>query len=199
MMAKVEGMPLPALEQGTDWEWETFEQFLDRFEGNIAVNAGFLAGHCAIRRYVMGPDAIGGEATPEQIAEMRVELGRALDAGALGFSFTQAGSHSDGNGDPVASRWATPDELIAMCEETGAHPGTTLEGIVQGCLDTFSDDEIELLGRLSAAADRPLNWNVLTIDAREPDRIPRQLGAGDPRPSSSAAGSSRSPCPSACR
>ena len=177
MMAKVEGMPLPALEQGTDWGWETFDQFLDRFEGNIAVNAGFLAGHCAIRRYVMGPDAIGGEATPEQIAEMRAELGRALDAGALGFSFTQAGSHSDGNGDPVASRWATHDELIAMCEETGAHPGTTLEGIVQGCLDMFSDDEIELLGTLSAAADRPLNWNVLTIDAREPDRIPRQLGA----------------------
>ena len=69
MMAKVEGMPLPALEQGTDWEWETFGQFLDRFEGNIAVNAGFLAGHCAIRRYVMGPDAIGNEATPEQIAD----------------------------------------------------------------------------------------------------------------------------------
>ena len=177
MMAKVEGMPLPALEQGTDWDWETFGQFLDRFEGNIAVNAGFLAGHCAIRRYVMGPDAIGNEATPEQITEMRAELGRALDAGALGFSFTQAGSHSDGNGDPVASRWATADELIAMCEETGAHPGTTLEGIVAGCLDMFSDDEIELLGKLSAAADRPLNWNVLTIDSREPDRIPRQLGA----------------------
>ncbi len=179
MMAKVEGMPLPALEHGTDWEWETFGQFLDRFEGGISVNAGFLAGHCAIRRYVMGTDAIGNEASPEQIAEMRAELGRALDAGALGFSFTQSSSHSDGDGQPVASRWATPEELVAMCEETGAHAGTTLEGIVQGCLDQFSDDEIELLGSLSAAADRPLNWNVLTIDSREPDRVPRQLGAGD--------------------
>jgi N-acyl-D-aspartate/D-glutamate deacylase len=179
MMAKVEGMPLAALEHGTDWEWETFAQFLDRFEGNIAVNAGFLTGHCAIRRYVMGADAIGNEATPDQIAEMRAELGRALDAGALGFSFTQAGSHSDGDGRPVASRWSTPGELLAMCEETGAHPGTTLEGIVQGCLDQFSDDEIELLSKLSAAADRPLNWNVLTIDSRESDRVPRQLGAGD--------------------
>ena len=50
---------------------------------------------------------------------------------------------------------------------------------MQGCLDQFADDEIELLSRLSAAADRPLNWNVLTIDSREPDRVPRQLGAGD--------------------
>ena len=179
MMAKVEGMPLPALEHGTDWQWETFAQFLDRFEGGISVNAGFLVGHCAIRRYVMGTDAIGNEASPEQIAEMRAELGLALESGALGFSFTQSSSHSDGDGQPVASRWATPEELVAMAEETGAHAGTTLEGIVQGCLDQFSDDEIELLGTLSAAADRPLNWNVLTIDAREPDRVPRQLGAGD--------------------
>ena len=146
MMARVEGMPLPALEQGVDWKWETFGEFLDRFEGAISVNAGFLVGHCAIRRYVMGPDAIGGDASPEQIAEMRAELGRSLEAGALGFSFTQSSSHSDGDGQPVASRWASPEELIAMSEETGAHPGTTLEGIVQGCLDQFSDDEIELLG-----------------------------------------------------
>jgi N-acyl-D-aspartate/D-glutamate deacylase len=179
MMARVEGMPLPALEQGVDWKWESFAEYLDRFEGSISVNAGFLAGHCAIRRYVMGEDAVGSEATPEQIAAMRAELGQALDAGALGFSFTQSSSHSDGDGQPVASRWATPEELIALSEETGAHPGTTLEGIVQGCLDQFSDEEIELLGHVSAAANRPLNWNVLTVDAREPERVPRQLSAGD--------------------
>ena len=32
---------------------------------------------------------------------------------------------------------------------------------------------------MSAAANRPLNWNVLTVDAREPERVPRQLSAGD--------------------
>src|SRR5204862_929526 len=154
-------------------------EYPDCFDGSMAVNVGFRAGHCAIGRYVMGEDAIGNEATPEQIAEMRAELGRSLDAGALGFSFTQSSSHSDGDGNPVASRWATPEELIAMSEETGQHPGTTLEGIVQGCLDQFSDEEIELLSQVSAAADRPLNWNVLTVDAREPERVPRQLPAGD--------------------
>ena len=92
------------------------------------MNAGFLVGHCAIRRYVMGADAVGSEATPEQIAAMRAELGRALEAGALGFSFTQSSSHSDGDGQPVASRWATPEELLAMCEETGAHAGHHARG-----------------------------------------------------------------------
>jgi len=179
MMAKVEGMPLAALENGTDWSWETFAEYLGRLENNISVNAGFLVGHCAVRRYVMGPAAVGGEADASQIDAMRRELARSIEAGALGFSFTNSTSHSDGDGEPVASRWATHDELIALCEETGRHEGTTLEGIVPGCLDRFADDEIELLGRMSAAANRPMNWNVLTVDSREPDRVPRQISAFD--------------------
>ncbi len=178
MMSRVEGMPLPAL-QTLDWDWETFAQYLDRLDGRIAVNAGFLVGHCAVRRYVMGADSVGNEASDDQITDMVAELGRALEAGAIGFSFTQSGSHSDGDGQPVPSRWATREELLALCAETGRHEGTTLEGIVAGCLDRFADDEIELLGDLSAAANRPLNWNVLTVDAREPDRAPRQLSAYD--------------------
>ena len=179
MMAKVEGMPLAALEHGTDWGWETFAEYLDRMDGNISVNAGFLVGHCAIRRYVMGGDAVGNAADPAQVTAMRAELAAAIRSGAIGFSFTNSTSHSDGEGEPVASRWATPDELIALCEETGLHEGTTLEGIVPGCLDQFADDEIELLGRMSAAANRPMNWNVLTVDARVPERVPRQISASD--------------------
>lgn len=179
MMSKVEGMPLAALENGTDWSWETLAEYLGRLEGNISVNAGFLVGHCAIRRYVMGPAAVGAEASVEHIDGMRAELAKSIKSGALGFSFTNSTPHSDGDGEPVASRWATHDELIALCEEVGLHEGTTLEGIVPGCLDRFADDEIELLGLMSAAANRPMNWNVLTVDSREADRVPRQISAYD--------------------
>ena len=110
---------------------------------------------------------------------MLTELAKSIQSGALGFSFTNSTSHSDGDGEPVASRWATHDELIALCEEVGLHEGTTLEGIVPGCLDRFADDEIELLGLMSAAANRPMNWNVLTVDSREADRVPRQISAYD--------------------
>ena len=41
---------LEALEKGLDWAWRGFGDWLDRFEGNMAVNAGFLVGHCALRR-----------------------------------------------------------------------------------------------------------------------------------------------------
>ena len=178
MMSRVEGMPLPALRM-IDWKWESFKDYLDQFEGNISVNAGWLAGHCAIRRYVMGPESVGGEATPEQIDRMVAELRKAIEVGALGWSFTKSGSHSDGDGQPVPSRWASDAEMLAMATEVGRHEGTTLEGIVPGCLDRFEDDEIELLASLSAAAGRVMNWNVLTIDSREADRGPRQLSAYD--------------------
>ena len=179
MMAKVEGMPLAALEQGVDWNWESFGQYLDRLDGNIAVNAGFLVGHCALRRYVMGAEAVGREATKTELSEMVRELHSAIEAGGLGFSTTLSKTHSDGDGQPVASRWASEAEVLALCGAVRDHEGTTLEGIIDGCLDQFDDAEIDLLARMSAAGGRPLNWNVLTVDSRVPARVPRQLSAGD--------------------
>ncbi|MGW0699623.1 N-acyl-D-amino-acid deacylase family protein [Streptomyces sp. NPDC002867] len=175
MMSKVEGMSLVALEQGAPWTWHTFGEYLDALDGRTAVNAGFMVGHCALRRHVMGPDAVGGQPTPAQLRQMTGLLHDAMDAGAWGLSTTQSSTHSDGDGRPVASRHARPEELIALSRAVGEHEGTQLEAIVAGCLDRFADEEIDLLVAMSAAAGRPLNWNVLTIDAAVPERVPRQL------------------------
>jgi N-acyl-D-aspartate/D-glutamate deacylase len=178
MMQKVEGMPLEALETGVPWGWETFADYLDAVErSGLAVNAGFLVGHCAIRRYVMGAEATDREATDDEIKQIVALLHESIEAGGLGLSTTLSNTHSDGDGKPVASRAAGKDELLALCAAVGEHDGTFLEGIVPGCLDKFNDEEIELLAQMSAAAKRSLNWNLLTIDSREPDRIPRQLEA----------------------
>jgi len=178
-MGRVEGMPLDALESGVHWKWETFAEYLDALDGSIGVNAGFLVGHCALRRYVMGQGAVDGPASEQQVAEMVRLLHESIEAGGLGFSTTLSSSHSDGDGRPVASRHSTPEELLALSAAIGEHEGTTLEGIVPGCLDTFSDDEIELLVAMTVTAQRPINWNVLTVDAAVPDRVPRQLSASD--------------------
>jgi N-acyl-D-aspartate/D-glutamate deacylase len=179
MMSKVEGMSLAALEDGVDWSWRSFGEYLDALEGRIAVNAGFMVGHCALRRHVMGPDAVGGQPSPAQLEEMLRLFHASMEAGGWGLSTTQSSTHSDGDGKPVASRHAGPAELLALSRAVGEHEGTQIEAIVAGCLDQFSDDEIDLFVNMSATAGRPLNWNVLTIDASVPQRVPRQLLASE--------------------
>jgi N-acyl-D-aspartate/D-glutamate deacylase len=177
MMAKVEGMPLAALEQGVPWTWSTFGEYLGALDGRLGVNAGFLVGHCALRRKVMGHDRAEEVATEDEVASMRALLAESLEAGGLGFSSSQSRTHSDGEGRPISSRYADRREMLAFCEEVAAHDGTTLEYITNGCLDTFSDDEVELMTAMSVTARRPLNWNVLTVDARAAERVEHQLAA----------------------
>src|SRR5580698_3502596 len=177
MMAKVEGMPLTALENGVPWTWSTFGEYLGALEGSLGVNAGFLVGQCALRRKVMG-SARGEEvATDDEIAAMRALLAESLAAGGLGFSSSQSRTHSDGDGKPISSRYADRREMLAFCEEVAAHEGTTLEYITNGCLDSFTPEEVDLMTTMSVTARRPLNWNVLTVDARSAERIEHQLSA----------------------
>jgi N-acyl-D-aspartate/D-glutamate deacylase len=174
MMAQVEGMPLVALEEGVPWKWETFGEYLDGLEGAIAVNAGFLVGHCAIRRYVMGED-FAREANAEELDAIAKVFEESVAAGGLGFSATRSSTHVDGDGNPVPSRWASEAEVLRLCEIVGQYDGTSLELITQGCLSRFSDEEIEFMAQMTATAHRPLNWNVLGVAASDPDKIEHQL------------------------
>src|SRR5262249_9868207 len=158
MMAKVEGMPLPALETGVPWNWRTFGDYLAALDGNVALNVGFMVGHCALRRNVMGADSVGNAATPEQLDAMTNLLHESLDAGGIGFSTTLSFTHSDGDGQPVGSRWATNDEVLALCRAVSDHEGTSLEYVTDGCLRGFTDAEVEQMAEMTLAGRRPLNW-----------------------------------------
>jgi N-acyl-D-aspartate/D-glutamate deacylase len=176
MMARVEGMPLATLER-LDWSWTSFGDWLGRLDNSVAVNAGFLVGHSALRRSVMGEDAVGSPASAEQLQVMESLLHRSFEEGALGFSTSQAPTHNDGDGMPVPSRAAERSELETLCAALARHDGTTLELIVPGCLNGFSEDEVDLMAALSLLADRPANWNVLGVSALNPDGLEHQLQA----------------------
>jgi N-acyl-D-aspartate/D-glutamate deacylase len=177
MLARVEGMPLEALEKGVPWDWTTTAEYLDRLDGTLTPNTGFLVGHSAIRRAVMHGEAVGHAATPQQVLAMQQLLHDGLAAGGMGFSSTWSRTHNDHNGDPVPSRHATRDELLALCAVVTEHPGTTLE-FIPG-VAPFGDDLFDLMAAMSRTADRPINWNVLQVYGRNAESVDQQLAGSD--------------------
>lgn len=177
MLARVEGMPIESLEQGVPWDWTSFGDYLGKLEGKLGLNAAFMVGHSALRRTVMGERAIGEKATEAEIAAMQDLLRASIRAGGLGLSSSISPTHNDGDGNPVPSRFATDEELIALASVVGEFPGTTLEFLP--AVTIFGEAQMERMTRLSAAAKRPLNWNLIVPNAANPDLLKLQLSAGD--------------------
>jgi len=177
MLARVEGMPLESLQTGVPWDWRTTAEYLDRLDGTLMPNAGFLVGHSAIRRVVMKDAANEREATPDEFEQMRALLHAGLAAGGMGFSSTWSTTHNDHTGVPVPSRFASREELVGLCAVVREHPGTTLEFIPQ--VGKMTDDSFDVMTEMSRAADRPLNWNVLQVYDKTWDLVQHQLSGYD--------------------
>jgi len=180
LLARVEAIPVEALTAGVTFAWRTFPEFLDIVESlPLGLNIGFMVGHSAIRRAVMGADASAREATPEELDAMRALLSEAIAAGGLGFSTANVVTQVDGDGRPTPPNFATPEEFVKLSEVCGWHPGTSIEFIPGSFLRGFSDEEIELMADMSAAANRHLNWNTPLVNKMAPDLYKRQLSATD--------------------
>jgi N-acyl-D-aspartate/D-glutamate deacylase len=181
MLARVEGMPLESLRLGVPWDWRTTAEYLERLDGGLAIDLGFMVGHSAIRRLTMGPDANERTATPDELTQMKQLLRDGLAAGALGFSTTTSATHNDASGRPVPSRFADEREFLELARVCGEVPGTSLELLPRGATDLgpFDDDVAELMIRMSEVAGRPLNWNVIQPTARTLDTWLDKLDVGD--------------------
>ena len=177
MLARVEGIPLEALQQGVPWNWQTTAEYLDSIDGNVAVNAGFKVGHSALRRVVMGDDSVRRACTGDELEAMKQLLREGLEAGALGFSSSWSRTHNDPMGNMVPSRYAERDELVALCSVLADFDGTSVEFIP--ALSPFEDWALELMSDMSVAARSPLNWNVMTVTARSMEMNRAKLAAGD--------------------
>ncbi|MEO8694195.1 MAG: amidohydrolase family protein [Acidimicrobiales bacterium] len=169
MLARVEGMSIDALRAGPSWDWTSFADYLSRIDGHTAVNAGFLVGHSALRRVVMGDGAVGDAADDRQVAAMCRLLADSIDGGGLGFSSSLAATHHDNDGNPIPSRFAQPAELLALAGVLRDKPGTFLA--LNPGITPFGDDDIELITGMALAAGRPLTWNALPIEAHRPDVV----------------------------
>ena len=176
MMAKVEGMPLDALEHGRAVELVDLRRVPRmRLEGKLGVNAGFLVGHCALRRKVMGAERGGRWPTTRKSPPCVALLAESITAGGLGFSSSQSRTHSDGDGNPITSRFADRREMLAFCAEVAAHEGTTLEYITNGCLDTFSAEEMDLMVAMTRDRRSDPSTGTSYGGCRLPEKMEHQL------------------------
>ena len=177
MLSRVEGMPLESLETGVPWNWDTTEEYLALLDNTLAINAAFKVGHSAVRRVVMGADATKREATSDEIAQMCGLVRDAIEAGAIGFSSSWSTTHNDTEQRMVPSRYASREELLALCAVLADYPGTSLEFIPQ--VGIFTAESVELMAEMSRIANAPLNWNVLMVGASNREEVEAKLSASD--------------------
>ena len=177
MLSRVEGMQIDSLRQGPRWDWDSTQEYLDRLEGRLGVNAGFLVGHSALRCAVLGEDATRRTATPEELERMLVLYRECLAAGGLGLSTSWAHTHNDHLGNKAPSRYASDEEIMALCAATGEFPGTFLEA---GGQPPYTDaTQVERFSRMSATADRPLNFGVIVFTDDSADDAKPNLSVAD--------------------
>ncbi|HZR83057.1 MAG TPA: amidohydrolase family protein [Candidatus Binatia bacterium] len=162
MLERVEGMSLAALEAGITWQWETFPEYLDAVaEMRPALNVGCLVGHSAVRTYVLGDDASERPATGDEVERMRAIVRGAMDAGALGFSTSQAPTHFGGDGRPVPSRAAADEEIVELA--------SVLRDVDRGAVEITTKHLVDV--DVSIAAARRSGRPVSFLGALRPDGI----------------------------
>ena len=91
-----------------------------------------------------------------------------ISEGGLGFSTANPATQVDGDGRPTPPNFAERDELVGLAAVCGDYPGTSIEFIPDSFIRGFSDEDVDLMADMSAAANRPLNWNTPLINPRSP-------------------------------
>ena len=111
-LERAEDISPEAMEAGIKWSWTTYPEYLDAVERlPKGINYSAYIGHSALRTYVMGERAFTEEATPDDLEAMKREVRSAIQAGAAGFTTSRTRNHQTPDGQPVASRLATWDEV----------------------------------------------------------------------------------------
>ena len=117
MFNQIEEMPHKAFSEGVTWDWESFEEYMTRIKQDLSINVAPLAGHSLLRLWVMGDAAMTRTAAPDEIDKMCALLTDCIRAGAVGLSTSFV--DMDERLQPVPSRWASTEELDALCAVLG--------------------------------------------------------------------------------
>ena len=166
MLSYVEAIPMDVLQAGVPWTWETFPEYMEVIGQRLGVNVGTLLGHSAVRLYTMGEACSERPATEAELEVMRRVVREALAAGALGLSITRNMNHFDVAGKRIPAACAPESELFALADVL-REAGT---GVIQCGGGTNPELKDGLLSRIAQASGRPVMYNTLLEQARQPGR-----------------------------
>lgn len=171
-LTRVEGMAIEALEEGIQWGFQTFPEYLSMVEQRgVGPNVAVYIGHSALRTYVMGADATERRATEEEIEAMCGLVDEAMEAGALGFSSSTHEQHVGWGGVPMPSRLADDREFRAIAATVGAAGKGTLM-VVKG-----SRTDIDWIEQLAVESDRPVLVSAMRHHPAAPNKVFEDLAA----------------------
>jgi N-acyl-D-aspartate/D-glutamate deacylase len=113
---------------GITWQWETFPEYLDVLDAlPKGINYAAYIGHSSLRTWAMGERAFEKEATEDDLLLMEGQLRDALKAGAIGFTTSRTNNHETSDNRPVASRFASWEEVSRLVTAMGNAGGGIFE------------------------------------------------------------------------
>ena len=170
-LTHVEGMSLEAMEEGIDWDFETFPEYMNSLERRgLVPNVAAFCGHSSVRTWVLGAEASDRAATKKEVEEMKKLVLEALDHGACGFATSTLEQHNGHAGIPMPSRLADEHEMMEL---TGAL-GEKKKGafmLTKGMTTT-----VPWLEEVSARNGRPVMIAAMFVDPGDPERVFREIG-----------------------
>ena len=176
MFNQIEEMPYKAFEQGVEWNWETFEEYLERIGQGLAINVAPLVGHSLLRLWVMNDASMQRTATEAEIEEMQALLKRCLDAGAVGLSTSFV--DMDETLQPVPSRYADTRELDALAATLSEY-GRVLQIVPEFYDPDLTIARVDQLAELSLKHGIPTTFSPLFVNGDNVAAVERVMARVD--------------------
>lgn len=124
MMESVEDIPRQAIMTGLPWTWEEYGDYLNTLDTlRPGINVAGLVGHSAVRYYVMGERSFAEQASDAEKKQMAEIVGKAVDAGAIGFSTNRFAPHKAPDGRSIPGTFADASELVEIGKAVAARNG----------------------------------------------------------------------------
>jgi N-acyl-D-aspartate/D-glutamate deacylase len=190
MMEGVEDIPGAVLDEGLDWRWRSFADYMNRLgERRYGMDVASHLTHAPLRVFVMGERGLKHEtATAEDIEAMSALVREAMAAGAVGFSSGRLTQHISSRGAHIPGTYARDDELYALAKALGETGRGVFQVIPMGAVGAAMETpelgvqrrleehrRIETVARLSG---RPVTYTVAEF-LSDPEDIMRMVAESD--------------------